>query len=130
MARELKTILYVEDEADIQAVARLALESVGGFSVTICGSGAEAVERAPEVRPDLILLDVMMPGMDGVDTLRALRDIPETAATPVIFMTAKAQQAEIRNFRELGALDVIAKPFDPMALSDRIREIYEAADPG
>ncbi len=130
MARELKTILYVEDEADIQAVARLALESIGGFSVTICGSGAEAVERAPEVRPDLILLDVMMPGMDGVDTLRALRDIPETAATPVIFMTAKAQQAEIRNFRELGALDVIAQPFDPMALSDRIREIYEAADPG
>ena len=72
----------------------------------------------------------MMPGMDGVDTLRALRDVPETAATPVIFMTAKAQQAEIRNFRELGALDVIAKPFDPMTLSDRIREIYEAADPG
>ncbi len=130
MARELKTILYVEDEADIQAVARLALESIGGFSVTICGSGAQAVERAPEARPDLILLDVMMPDMDGVDTLRALRDIPETAATPVIFMTAKAQQAEIRNFRELGALDVIAKPFDPMALSDRIREIYEAADPG
>ncbi len=130
MARELKTILYVEDEADIQAVARLALEAVGGFSVTICSSGAEAVERAPEVRPDLILLDVMMPGMDGVNTLRALREIPETAATPVIFMTAKAQQAEIRTFRELGALDVIAKPFDPMALSDRIREIYEAADPG
>ena len=130
MARELRSILYVEDEADIQAVARLALEAVGGFSVTICSSGAEAVERAPEVRPDLILLDVMMPGMDGVNTLRALREIPETAATPVIFMTAKAQQSEIRNFRELGALDVIAKPFDPMALSDQIREIYEATDPG
>ena len=127
MARELNSILYVEDEADIQAVARLALEAVGGFSVTVCSSGAEAIARAPEVRPDLILLDVMMPGMDGVDTLRALRDIDETAATPVIFMTAKAQQAEIRKFRELGALDVIAKPFDPMALSDRIREIYEAA---
>ncbi len=130
MARELRSILYVEDEADIQAVARLALEAVGGFSVTICSSGTEAVERAPEVRPDLILLDVMMPGMDGVDTLRALRDVPATAATPVIFMTAKAQQAEIRNYRELGALDVIAKPFDPMALSDQIREIYEATEPG
>ena len=130
MARELRSILYVEDEADIQAVARLALEAVGGFSVTICSSGAEAVERAPEVRPDLILLDVMMPGMDGVNTLRALREIPEMAATPVIFITAKAQQSEIRHFRELGALDVIAKPFDPMALSDQIREIYEAADPG
>ena len=130
MARELRSILYVEDEADIQAVARLALEAVGGFSVTICSSGAEAVERAPEVRPDLILLDVMMPGMDGVNTLRALRKIPEMAATPVIFITAKAQQSEIRHFRELGALDVIAKPFDPMALSDQIREIYEAADPG
>ena len=130
MAQELKNILYVEDEADIRAVARLALEAVGGFSVTICSSGAEAVERAPEVRPDLILLDVMMPGMDGVDTLRALRDLPETATTPVIFMTAKAQQSEIHNLRELGALDVIAKPFDPMALSDRIRDIYEAADAG
>ena len=130
MARELRSILYVEDEADIQAVARLALEAVGGFSVTICSSGAEAVERAPEVRPDLILLDVMMPGMDGVDTLRALRDLPETATTPVIFMTAKAQQSEIHNLRKLGALDVIAKPFDPMALSDRIRDIYEAADAG
>ena len=128
MTRELKTILYVEDEPDIQAVARLALEAVGGFSVTICGSGAEAVTRAPDLRPDLILLDVMMPGMDGVDTLRALRDIPETAATPVIFMTAKAQQAEIRDLRALGALDVIAKPFDPMALSDQIRKIYRAAD--
>ncbi len=130
MTQELKNILYVEDEADIRAVARLALEAVGGFSVTICSSGAEAVERAPEVRPDLILLDVMMPGMDGVDTLRALRDLPETATTPVIFMTAKAQQSEIHNLRKLGALDVIAKPFDPMALSDRIRDIYEAADAG
>ncbi len=130
MTQELKNILCVEDEADIRAVARLALEAVGGFSVTICSSGAEAVERAPEVRPDLILLDVMMPGMDGVDTLRALRDLPETATTPVIFMTAKAQQSEIHNLRKLGALDVIAKPFDPMALSDRIRDIYEAADAG
>ena len=130
MTQELKNILYVEDEADIRAVARLALEAVGGFSVTICSSSAEAVERAPEVRPDLILLDVMMPGMDGVDTLRALRDLPETATTPVIFMTAKAQQSEIHNLRKLGALDVIAKPFDPMALSDRIRDIYEAADAG
>ena len=69
MTQELKNILYVEDEADIQAVARLALEAVGGFSVTICSSGAEAVKRAPELRPDLILLDVMMPGMDGGNTL-------------------------------------------------------------
>ena len=130
MTQELKKILYVEDEADIQAVARLALEAVGGFSVTICSSGAEALERAPDVRPDLILLDVMMPGMDGVDTLRALRDLPETATTPVIFMTAKAQQSEIRNFRELGALDVIPKPFDPMALSDQIQKIYRAANRG
>ncbi len=130
MTQELKNILYVEDEPDIQAVARLALEAVGGFSVTICSSGAEAVKLAPELRPDLILLDVMMPGMDGVNTLRALRDIPETAATPVIFMTAKAQQSEIRDFRELGALDVIAKPFDPMALSDQVRRIYQAANGG
>lgn len=121
----LNRILYVEDEPDIRAIAKLALEEVGGFVVDLCGTGEEAVARAEAFVPDLILLDAMMPGMDGHATLRALRARGVLAAIPVIFMTAKVQPAEVAHFRTLGALDVIAKPFDPMRLSDTIREIWK-----
>jgi DNA-binding response OmpR family regulator len=121
----LNRILYVEDEPDIRAIAKLALEEVGGFAVDLCGTGEEAVARAEAFAPDLILLDMMMPGMDGHATLRALRARGALAAIPVIFMTAKVQPAEVAHFRTLGALDVIAKPFDPMRLSDAIREIWK-----
>jgi two-component system OmpR family response regulator len=117
-------ILYVEDEADIRTVAKMALEAVGGFEVIECASGSEALAAAPVARADLILLDVMMPEMDGPTTLRALRAMPETAATPVIFMTAKVQAAEIAQYRSLGALDVIPKPFDPMQVSEEILRIW------
>lgn len=120
----LSRILYVEDEPDIQEVARLALEMVGGFEVEVCGSGQDAVVRAPEYRPDLILLDVMMPEMDGPTTLAALRRIPELRETPVIFMTAKVQVHEVAHYKELGALDVVAKPFDPMTLSATVAGIW------
>ncbi|KPK38439.1 MAG: chemotaxis protein CheY [Gammaproteobacteria bacterium SG8_47] len=123
----LERILYVEDEPDIQAVARLALEHVGGFKVDVCSSGPEALERVRELRPDLILLDVMMPGMDGPTTLRALREIHDVGAIPVIFVTAKVQSHEVAEYKQLGALDVIAKPFDPMTLSDAVREIWRRA---
>ncbi len=116
-------ILYVEDEADIRAVAQIALETVGGFSLCQCASGEEALQRAAECAPDLLLLDVMMPGMDGPTTLLRLRGLPATAQTPAIFMTAKVQPSEIAHFKSLGALDVIAKPFDPMALADQVRRI-------
>lgn len=121
---ELKRILYVEDEPDIQAVARLSLEMVGGFTVRICSSGQEALDAVTAFAPDMILLDVMMPGMDGPSTLKALRGLPAAATIPVAFMTAKVQPQEIAYFRSLGALDVIAKPFDPMTLSERVREIW------
>ncbi|MDH4134920.1 MAG: response regulator [Gammaproteobacteria bacterium] len=127
MNKPLKRILYVEDEADIQAVAKLALEMVGGYSVEVCNSGEEAIRRGPQSLPDLILLDVMMPGMDGPLTLSRLREFPSLAGTPVIFMTAKVQPAEVAHFRSLGALDVIAKPFDPMTLSRQVNEIWERA---
>ena len=130
MARELRSILFVEDEPDIQEVAKLALEAVGGFEVTVCSTGAEALAAAPNVKPDLILLDVMMPGMDGPGTMHALRKLQVTANTPVIFMTAKVRQAEIAQYKQLGALDAIVKPFDPMTLSQRISEIYQAAGDG
>ncbi|NQU62076.1 MAG: response regulator [Rhodospirillales bacterium] len=126
MSDALKKILYVEDEADIQAIAKMALESVGGFEVMVCGSGLEAINQGPGFAPDIILLDVMMPGMDGPDTLEALKRLPELKTTPAIFLTAKAMPSEIERYKELGALGVIAKPFDPMKLSDQVREIWES----
>lgn len=128
--QELERILYVEDEADIRAVAQLALETVGGFSLVVCGSGREALKAAPEFEPDLLLLDVMMPEMDGPSTLRELRKLDVTADTPAIFMTAKVQPNEVRQYKEIGALDVIAKPFDPMGLAAEIKRIWEAQPGG
>lgn len=123
---KLERILCVEDEPDIQAVARLALEIVGGFQVMICAGGEEALERVRAFAPDLILLDVMMPGMDGPATLRRLRADPATSAIPVVFLTAKMQASEIAHYRALGALDVIGKPFDPMVLAARLRQAVAA----
>ncbi len=122
----LSRILFVEDDPDIQAVARIALELVGGFTVVTCSSGREALQQAPLAQPDLILLDVMMPGMDGPTTLKELRGIGPTAATPVIFMTAKVQPQERAYYESLGAVGVIAKPFDPMGLSTTIQQIWSA----
>lgn len=125
---EIERVLYVEDEPDIQAVARVALESVGGFEVQIYNSGSDAMEHVETIKafnPDVILLDVMMPGMDGPSTLSALRKESQFAQTPVIFMTAKVQPHEVADFKEMGALDVIPKPFDPMTLSGNIKAIWE-----
>lgn len=125
MSETLQKILYVEDETDIQKVAKLALEAVGGFEVLICGSGNEALEQAPGFNPDILLLDVMMPGMDGPDTLSALWKIETLKDTPAIFLTAKAMPAEVQRYKDMGALDVIPKPFDPMALADTVKSIWE-----
>ncbi len=120
----LKRILMIEDEPDIQAVARLALEALGGFQVRMCGTGREGVQAAAAFDPDLILLDVMMPGLDGPSTLHALRNLPQTVATPVVFMTAKVQPQEVAEYRAIGVVDVIAKPFDPMTLAETILAIW------
>lgn len=122
---KLDKILCVEDEADIQTVAKMALETVGGFSVEMCGSGEEAVEKVPNFQPDLILLDVMMPGMDGLATYRALRELPGAGETPIVFMTAKSQAHEVEQLLGLGALGVISKPFDPIQLSDQVENLWE-----
>ncbi|CAN5824306.1 response regulator [soil metagenome] len=127
-AKKLTTILYVEDDLDIQAVAKIALEVVGGLSLKICSSGAEAlVAAAAGFVPDLLLLDVMMPNMDGPTTLSELRKITTTASTPVIFMTAKVQSAELDFYTSLGAIGIIAKPFDPMALSTQVNALWDKA---
>lgn len=126
MTETLEKILYVEDDLDIQAVAEMSLSDVGGFTVKICSSGQEALETAPVFLPGLILLDVMMPGMDGPTTLKALREMPEFENTPIVFMTAKVMGAEVEQYKEMGAVGVIPKPFDPMTLPDQIREIWDA----
>src|SRR5687767_3643058 len=97
----LNRILYVEDDADIQEIASMALTAIGGFTLEACSSGAAAVSAAPAFAPDLILLDVMMPNMDGPTTLQELRRLPQTADTPVIFMTAKVQPHEVARYKEL-----------------------------
>ena len=120
-----RRILYVEDDDDIREIARLALEFVGEFEVMLCASGEDAVAGAAAFNPDIILLDVMMPGMDGPSTLTALRRQPALSHTPVAFMTAKIQPQEIAAYKAMGAVDVIAKPFDPMTLPEQIRSIWQ-----
>ncbi len=115
-------LLYVEDEADIREIAEFALEDEG-FDIVFCESGEQAVARAGDFQPETILLDVMMPGMDGPTTLQNLRTVPGLQNTPVIFLTAKVQPNEIKDFIALGAIDVIPKPFDPMTLADQVRDI-------
>jgi CheY-like chemotaxis protein len=123
-APELGSILYVEDDPDIREVAAMALELIGGLTVRACASLEEAL--ACDVAPDLLLLDVMMPGMDGPSTLGHLRRDPRFAATPAVFITAKANPPEIRRLLDLGAIGVVGKPFDPSTLTDEIRRIWEA----
>ena len=124
---ELSSVLFVEDDVDIQEVARLSLEIVGGLDVRVAGSGAEALELVRSSIPDLVLLDVMMPGMDGPTTLAALRLEPGMASVPVIFVTAKVQASELEQYTALGAIGVIAKPFDPLTLASTARAMWEAA---
>ncbi|WP_338844963.1 response regulator [Massilia sp. W12] len=125
MSANLKTILYVEDDPDIQFVAEIALAQVGGFDLKVCSSGHEAISAAANMKPDLILLDVMMPEMDGPTTLGELRKLDNTRNTPVIFMTAKVQAAEVSSYLALGAIAVINKPFDPMSLAETVRKHWE-----
>lgn len=125
MTQELSRILYVEDDPDIQAIAMMVLETIHGFVMEACSSGAEALQKAVAFKPDLILLDVMMPGMDGPETLKHLRVFPEMVAVPVVFMTAKVQPQEVQGYLNLGALGVIAKPFDPMTLAQQLVSIWE-----
>lgn len=123
----LTKILYAEDEPDIQSIAEMALEMMGGYTLKVCNNGKEAVDAAKEFAPDLILLDVMMPFMDGPTALQEIRKIPALANTPVIFMTAKVQHEEIESYKALGAIDVIAKPFDPMSLPEAVKSLWQQA---
>lgn len=122
---DLKTILYVDDEPDIREVVQMSLSLVDGLDVQTCESGERALQLLPQLRPDLLLLDVMMPGMDGPSTLQKMRTVPGLQKIPVVFMTAKAMPQEVARFRELGAVSVIAKPFDPIQLGNQVIAIWE-----
>jgi CheY-like chemotaxis protein len=123
-------ILHVDDEPDIREVVELSLGLDPDFALKSCGSGREALAVATQWQPDFILLDVMMPVMDGPQTLIQLRAIPKSASIPVIFMTARAQAREVDRFRSLGAVGVIPKPFDPMTLAASVRSyVRPAPDP-
>jgi CheY-like chemotaxis protein len=126
MKREnLKSILYVDDEPDIREVVQMSLSLVDSLDVHTCESGERALLVLPELRPDLLLLDVMMPGMDGPSTLQRIRTMTGFETMPVIFMTAKAMPQEVARFRELGAAAVIAKPFDPLKLGTQVMTVWE-----
>ena len=122
----LERILLVDDEADIRTVAAMALESLGGFVVGTCASGQEALARVSSSTPQLVLLDVIMPGMDGPATLSAMRTRSGLAVVPVVFMTAKTEPDEVARLRGLGAIGVIAKPFDPMTLPGTVQAIWRS----
>jgi DNA-binding response OmpR family regulator len=113
-------ILIIDDEEDIREVAALSLETVAGWEVVMASSGAQGLARAIEYQPEAILLDVMMPGMDGPATFRELRKNPATARIPVLLLTAKVQSSDQRHFADLGVDAVLFKPFDPMTLSAQI----------
>jgi CheY-like chemotaxis protein len=118
--------LVIDDEEDVRFVARLSLERVGGMTVVQASSGEEGVALAKSEQPDFILLDMMMPGLDGAATFRQLRALDETKAIPVVFLTAKAMAVELRRLKELGAKGVVLKPFNPMTLPTEIAAILKA----
>jgi len=118
----LKRVLLIDDEDDIREVANLSIETVAGWQVFDASSGEQGILTARTEHPDAILLDVMMPGMDGPATFKKLRSDPATRDIPVIFLTAKVQGADCRHFQELGVDGFIAKPFDPLLLADQIAE--------
>lgn len=129
MRNPLKKILLVEDDPDIQLITRLSLEIGGGYDVHVCASGADAVESARAYAPDLILLDMMMPGMDGLATMDALRSLPGTAATPLVFFTANTQAQVMQDLLRRGALGVIVKPVEPDLLVEQIRALWQRVAP-
>ncbi len=120
---DIKQVLLVDDDMNIRTLAQMGLEGLTDWKVELAGSGAEALTKATEMKPDLIILDVMMPGMDGPTTLSELRKVESLAGIPVIFMTAKAQTHELELYQKMGAKGIITKPFDPMTLPDDIQGI-------
>ena len=125
--QECRSVLYVDDDPDICVVVQTALCLLAGMEVHTACSGEMAIDMAFAKRPDLIVLDVMMPGLDGPATFARLRESPLIAATPIIFMTAKVMPSEVAHFLGLGAIGVVGKPFDPLRLGDELNALWNKA---
>jgi two-component system OmpR family response regulator len=123
---QLRTVLYVDDEPDIRQIVQMSLDLAPQLTIHTAESGEDALRVVTELRPDLILLDVMMPGLDGPGTLLRLRSNPTLASIPIVFMTAKAMPDEVARFRKLGAAGVIPKPFDPMRLAQQVLTLWRS----
>jgi len=123
-AQPLNRICYVEDDEDIQRIVRMSLERVGKMTVEVVGDPTMAIEAMTAFRPDLVMLDWMMPKMDGPTLFRQMKQRPETSALPVVFITAKASSRELDELLTLGAAGAISKPFNPKDLPDQLRAIW------
>lgn len=122
---QLEKILHVEDDESIRIIVEMALVDLSGFTLVACEGGYEAIKQVEHFTPDLILLDAMMPGMDGIQTLHELRKKPNCQTIPVVFMTARIQQAEKKQYLDAGAVAVIEKPFDAMNLGAELEAIFQ-----
>lgn len=122
--RKLQRIVHVDDDESIRAITRVALERIGKFTLLSCASGSEAIEKSAQFAPDMILLDVMMPGIDGPTTLKRLKETLDLTEIAVVFMTAKVQSTEIDYYKSIGACNVVIKPFDAMTLSDQLGKYW------
>ena len=123
-ARPLNKICYVEDDEDIQRIVRLSLEKIGKMTVEVVGDPMVAIERITVFKPDLVMLDWMMPGMDGPALYRKMLETPEVKSLPVVFITAKASERELNELRTMGALGTISKPFSPTNLPEQLRALW------
>jgi CheY-like chemotaxis protein len=126
----LQRILLADDEPDILEISRIALETVGGYEVSVCSSGMTLLERLAEFEPDLVVVDVLMPDMSGPEVLEEIRRKPEFDGVPVVYLTGVIQEEELDSLKESGVADVILKPFDPMKLADRIHGIWKGVHGG
>lgn len=124
MEKKLSKILIIDDDEDILTIAKVALSAIPESQIVCVNGGSEGIKTALEFLPDLILLDLMMPNMDGKSTLQAIRLLPSIAETPIVFFTARVQPHEIGEYYKMGVLDVLMKPFDPIGLPDQVRAIW------
>ena len=125
---QLRSVLVVEDDDDIREIIRESLETIGGLSVNLCGSGIDAFMVLQDEMPDLVLLDWMLPDLDGGAVIQQLRSDPRTAGLPVVVLTGTARRKDVENIYASGAVDVISKPFNPITLASRLAEVFDAAD--
>lgn len=127
MSSSLKKIMLVEDDEQIAFMTLIALQDIGNFEVLHCSGGQAALDAFDDFEPQIVLMDVMMPEMDGLETLKALRRNPRASDVPVVFMTAKVQTHQQQGYYDLGAVGVIAKPFDPITLSQQVSDLWQRA---